>query len=182
METTDVFLDPHVKSHRRNAALSLAATAAAAILTLTACSSNSGYTAQGAPPPLTPGAGQSLAGLPGSTATGAASGTTTMPPMTMPSTSGEDHSSQAPVAGDAVSIKNFAFAPTAMTVKVGTTVTWTNKDSDAHTVTSTGGGGPLKSSPLNTGQSYTHTFTAVGTYSYFCTIHPFMTATVTVTA
>jgi plastocyanin len=180
METTDVFLDLHLKSHRRSAALSLAAAAAAAVLTLTACSSNSGHTAQGAPPPLTPGAGQSLAGLPGSTATGAASGTTTMPPMTMPSTS--TNAAQAPVAGDAVSIKNFAFAPAAMTVKVGTTVTWTNEDSDAHTVTSTGGGGPLKSSPLNNGQTYTHTFTAVGTYSYFCTIHPFMTATVTVTA
>jgi plastocyanin len=176
-----VYPDLHLQSHRRTAVLSLAA-AAAALLTLTACSSTSRSTAQGAPPPLTPGAGQVMAGMPGSTATGAASGITTMPPMTMRSTAGATHAAQAPVAGNAVAIKNFAFAPTAMIVKVGTTVTWTNQDGDAHTVTSTGGSGPLKSSPLSTGQTYTHTFTAVGTYSYFCTIHPFMTATVRVTA
>lgn len=87
----------------------------------------------------------------------------------------------APVAGNAVTIKNFAFAPAALMVKVGTTVTWTNQDSDAHTVTSQDNGGPLASSPLNTGQTYSYTFTKPGTYAYLCTIHPFMTATVTVT-
>ena len=49
----------------------------------------------------------------------------------------------APVAGNAVAITGFAFSPAALTVKAGTTVTWTNKDSDAHTVTSQGSGGPL---------------------------------------
>ena len=78
-------------------------------------------------------------------------------------------------------IKNFAFAPAALMVKVGATVTWTNQDTDAHTVTSAGTGGPLQSAVLATGQTYAHTFTAAGTYSYLCTIHPFMTATVTVT-
>ena len=87
----------------------------------------------------------------------------------------------APVAGNAVTIKNFAFAPAALTVKVGTTVTWTNQDSDAHTVTSQGSSSPLSSAALNTGQTYSYTFTKPGTYAYFCTIHPFMTATVTVT-
>jgi plastocyanin len=61
-------------------------------------------------------------------------------------------------------------------------VTWTNQDTDAHTVSSQqGSGGPLASAALNTGQSYTYTFTKPGTYAYLCTIHPFMTATVTVT-
>ncbi|WP_269856096.1 plastocyanin/azurin family copper-binding protein [Streptomyces sp. RPT161] len=80
-----------------------------------------------------------------------------------------------------MTIQNFAFAPTSLKVKTGTTVTWTNKDSDAHTVTSSGSGGPLHSAPLTTGATYRYTFTKAGTYAYFCTIHPFMTATVVVT-
>jgi plastocyanin len=88
----------------------------------------------------------------------------------------------APVAGNAVTINNFAFAPAALKVKVGTTVTWTNQDSDAHTVTSQDNGGPLSSAALSTGQTYSYTFTKPGTYAYLCTIHPFMTATVTVTS
>ena len=80
-----------------------------------------------------------------------------------------------------MTIKNFAFAPAALTVKAGTTVTWTNQDADAHTVTSKDGGGPLASAALNTGQTYSYTFAKPGTYAYLCTIHPFMTATVTVT-
>jgi plastocyanin len=85
------------------------------------------------------------------------------------------------VSGNAIAIKNIAFAPAAMTVKVGTTVTWTNQDSDAHTVTSDGSGGPLNSKAMNTGDTFSFTFTKAGTYKYLCTIHPFMTATVTVT-
>lgn len=149
------------------------------VLALTACGGGSKPAAQGTS--IQPGAGQSLAGRPGSTATGPVPSASSMPGMPMPSTAGVSSAAAAPVAGNAVAIKNFAFAPAALTVKVGTTVTWTNQDSDAHTVTSMGKGGPLKSSPLNTGQSYTHTFTAAGTYSYLCTVHPFMTATVTVT-
>ncbi|MER5339395.1 MULTISPECIES: cupredoxin domain-containing protein [Streptomyces] len=80
-----------------------------------------------------------------------------------------------------MAIKNFAFAPATLKVKVGTTVTWTNQDTDAHTVTSTGSGGPLRSAALNTHATYSYTFTKPGTYSYLCTIHPFMTATVEVT-
>lgn len=90
-------------------------------------------------------------------------------------------STAAPVSGNHVDIKNFAFAPAVLTVKVGTKVTWTNQDSDAHTVTSQKNSGPLSSPALSTGQSFSYTFTAPGTYSYLCTIHPFMTATVTVT-
>jgi plastocyanin len=86
----------------------------------------------------------------------------------------------APAATNAIAIQNFAYAPVTATVKVGTTVTWTNKDTDPHTVTSMNGG-PLHSQPLNTGDSYTYTFTAPGRYDYLCTIHPFMTATVVVT-
>jgi plastocyanin len=102
-----------------------------------------------------------------------------MPGMSMP-TSAQSTSDQ-PVATDTVSIRNFAFDPAVITVKAGTTVTWTNTDQDPHTVTSDGKSGPLNSKPLNQGDTYQYTFTKAGTFSYLCTIHPFMTATVTVT-
>ena len=85
----------------------------------------------------------------------------------------------APVATSSVTIKNFAFSPASITVKVGTTVTWTNQDQDAHTVTDKGGA--FGSQALDTNASYKFTFSKPGTYNYFCTIHPFMTATVVVT-
>ncbi|MFF2142952.1 cupredoxin domain-containing protein [Kitasatospora sp. NPDC058190] len=87
---------------------------------------------------------------------------------------------KAPAAGaQQVTIANYAFAPSTLTVSTGTTVTWTNNDSDAHTVTSTGSG-PLNSAPLNQGASYSYTFTTPGTYAYICSIHPFMHGTVVV--
>ena len=80
-----------------------------------------------------------------------------------------------------VAIQNFAFVPSALTVPVGTTVTWTNLDSAPHTVTSTSSPSVLNSPTLHTGDTYHYTFTSAGSYSYQCTIHPFMTGTVTVT-
>lgn len=134
---------------------------------------------------IRPGAGQSLAGTPGSNATGPVPAPSTMPGMTMgASTPGSSATAApaAPVAGDVVvTIKGFAFSPAALVVKAGATVTWTNQDGDPHTVTSQHSGGPLTSAALSTGQSYSYKFTTPGTYAYLCTIHPFMTATVTVT-
>jgi plastocyanin len=89
--------------------------------------------------------------------------------------------SEQPVAANAVTIRNFAFTPQVITIRAGTTVTWTNVDQDAHTVTSQGGTGPLRSSALVTGDGYRYTFRSPGRYEYLCTIHPFMTATVVVT-
>jgi amicyanin len=86
------------------------------------------------------------------------------------------------VASTSVDIKEFAFGPQSITVKVGATVTWTNDDQDPHTVTSQAGTGPLKSQTLNNGDTFKYTFTKAGTYDYLCTIHPFMTGTVVVTA
>lgn len=104
-----------------------------------------------------------------------------MPSMTMPmSAPASSGAVQAPVGGNAVSIQNFAFAPANLTVKVGTEVTWTNADEDPHTVVAKGG--QFKSEVLQTGATYTFTFTTPGTYEYLCSIHPFMTATVVVTA
>lgn len=103
---------------------------------------------------------------------------TSMPGMTA-SAAVADPGQTAPVAIDSVAIKNFAFSPVVVTVRVGTTVTWTNSDQDAHTVTATGG--VFKSATLNTGDTFRYTFTKPGRYDYLCTIHPFMTATVVVT-
>ena len=157
----------------------IGAVAAATVLLAGACSSSASKPAAG----IQPGAGQTLAGAPGATGSGPVS-PASMSGMTMTSGAADATdatSTAAPVGGNAVAIQGFAFAPANLTVKVGTTVTWTNKDSDAHTVTSQGSGGPFQSKALATGESYSYTFTTAGTYSYLCTIHPFMTATVTVT-
>jgi plastocyanin len=85
----------------------------------------------------------------------------------------------APVATDQVNIANFGFGPGTVMVKPGTTVTWAQQDEDQHTVTADDAS--FSSSPLTTGQTFTHTFTAPGTYHYHCAIHPFMHGTVVVT-
>lgn len=82
-------------------------------------------------------------------------------------------------AAVSVSIKNFAFSPAALNIKAGTTVTWTNNDSVAHTVTSDSGN-LLNSGMLAPGQSYSFTFTQTGVESYHCSIHPMMKGAVTV--
>ena len=86
---------------------------------------------------------------------------------------------RAPASATVVGIVNFAFMPATLTVKVGTTVAWTNTDAIAHTVHFMTGG--ISSSALNQSEQFTHTFTTPGTYGYICSIHPFMHGSVTVT-
>ena len=136
---------------RHRVRLLATAPVAAGLALVTACTS--GHSAASAPP------GDSTSG------------------MSMPS------SAAAPgpaVSANAVAIQGFAFSPASITVKVGTTVTWTNHDTDAHTVTANPG--PFKSKTLDTGDTFSYTFTAPGSFEYLCTIHPFMTAKVVVTA
>jgi plastocyanin len=78
-----------------------------------------------------------------------------------------------------VAIMNFAFSPASLTVAVGTTVTWTNKDSVGHTVTSDTGAWP-DSGVVDTGKSFSFTFSKAGKFTYHCSIHPTMTASITV--
>ena len=75
------------------------------------------------------------------------------------------------VGGVSVEIKNFAFEPKTITIKVGRTVTWTNQDSAAHTVAGDGG---IDSGDLSKGKSYSKTFDTEGTFDYHCSIHPQM--------
>ena len=78
-----------------------------------------------------------------------------------------------------VAIENFAFNPSMIAIPVGTTVTWTNQDPAAHTVTSDNGA--FDSANLDQGQRFHFTFNTAGVYDYFCRIHPFMKARVIVT-
>ena len=75
-----------------------------------------------------------------------------------------------------VKIDNFSFGPGTLTVPVGTTVTWTNRDDIPHTVVSTDG--VFKSKVLDTDEKFAYTFGKVGTFPYFCSIHPKMTGKV----
>ena len=77
-----------------------------------------------------------------------------------------------------VKIDNFTFGPAELTVMVGTTITWTNRDDIPHTVVSTDK--VFKSKALDTDEKFSFTFSTPGTFSYFCSIHPKMTGTVVV--
>jgi len=84
-----------------------------------------------------------------------------------------------------VLIQNFQFVPNSTTVKVGTTVTWTNMDSAQHTVTRPLEGGVQIAGPdsavLNHGDTYSYTYDAAGFYPYHCRIHPSLRGMVEVT-
>jgi len=75
-------------------------------------------------------------------------------------------------------IQDMAFNPSTITISAGTTLKWTNKDAVTHDVTSTTGS--FGSGPLNNGDTFSYTFSSSGTYTYYCTIHPSMTGSVTV--
>jgi plastocyanin len=83
-----------------------------------------------------------------------------------------------PSAAAAVQIDNFSFGPQTLTVPVGATVTWTNRDDIPHTAVSTDGA--FKSKVMDTDEKFSYTFAKAGTYSYYCTIHPKMTGKVIV--
>ena len=77
-----------------------------------------------------------------------------------------------------VVMQNMAYNPSTLNVKVGTTVTWVNKDTVTHDVVSDTG--LFNSGNLTNGMSYNYTFNQTGTYPYYCTIHPSMTGTIVV--
>jgi amicyanin len=85
----------------------------------------------------------------------------------------------APQGGTAVAISDFKFSPATLTVPVGATVTWTNKDEEPHTIAAKDGA--FHSPGIDTNGSYSFTFSTAGSYDYICSIHPFMTGTVVVT-
>ena len=80
----------------------------------------------------------------------------------------------------AVEIGNFTFKAPVLTVKAGTTVTWTNGDDIPHTVVSKTG--VFRSKVLDTGDRFSFTFAKPGSFGYFCSLHPHMTGTILVKA
>jgi plastocyanin len=87
-------------------------------------------------------------------------------------------SDQPSAAASEIKIDNFVFGPQTITVPVGSTVTWINKDDIPHTTVSTDG--VFKSKVMDTDEKFSFTFTKAGTYSYFCSVHPKMTGKVVV--
>jgi plastocyanin len=126
------------------------ATGVLAAAFVTACSSSAAAT--GLPTPVPPAALATLA-----------------PPKPAP---------QPDTNGPSVGIENFNFVAADLTVKAGTTVTWTNHDDVEHTVTASDNS--FSSPSIATESQFSYTFSTPGTYSYFCAIHPFMTARVIV--
>jgi plastocyanin len=81
---------------------------------------------------------------------------------------------------DSITISNFMFSPMTITVAPGATITVTNKDSAAHTLTSTDGT-TFNSGIINQNQTKTITVpTKPGKYSYICNIHQYMVGTINV--
>ena len=110
--------------------------------------------------------------------------TSTTQASNTPATSQTQSTAPAQTSSSAVKVKatitisNFSFSPQNLTVKAGTTVTWVNKDSTAHTVTGNNGG---PTSPvLGVGSTYSYKFSTPGIYGYHCSIHPMMTGVVVV--
>jgi plastocyanin len=101
---------------------------------------------------------------------------------------GNTTTSSVSIVSGASTLTTDAYSPNPIQVSVGTTVTWTNNDSQPHTVTSGSNGQPdnkFNSSPnftplLNPGQTFSFTFTEAGEYPYFCSLHPNMVGTVSV--
>jgi plastocyanin len=102
--------------------------------------------------------------------------------LSLPKPAAADAAAPPEPAADAkkpqVTIDNFSFAPRTLTVPVGATVTWTNKDDIPHTVVSTKR--KFASPALDTNQQFSFRFMAAGTYPYYCSVHPMMTGTVVV--
>jgi plastocyanin len=87
-------------------------------------------------------------------------------------------SAGSPSVASEVKIDNFSFTPATVIVTAGTTVTWTNSDDIPHTVVSDDKS--FKSKVLDTDEKFSYTFTKPGTYPYFCSVHPKMTAKIVV--
>jgi plastocyanin len=106
-------------------------------------------------------------------------GTTPAPSQAAPSAAAPSSGQSAAAGGSqSVEIKNFAFNPATLTVKVGDKVTWKNSDSAAHTVTFDDGS--ADSNNIDNNATFDHTFSTAGTFAYHCKIHTNMKGTITV--
>jgi len=90
--------------------------------------------------------------------------------------------SEASAATHQITIKSYAYGSGSMTITQGDTVTWTNQDSVPHDVVVTSGPVKFRSPMLTKGKSWSYTFTQAGAYSYTCSVHPDMHATISAKA
>lgn len=100
------------------------------------------------------------------------------PPSQMPQSQTPSQQTPSQANTSMVTIENFAFSPSNVTIKKGNTVTWTNKDSATHQIASDTGA--FQGSAISQGQTYSFTFNDTGTFPYHCAIHPTMKGTITV--
>jgi plastocyanin len=119
------------------------------------------------------------ASLLGATALAACGGNSSSSTAAVPAKTAAAPAKTAAASATTAKIAGFAFAPKQLKVKVGQSITWTNEDSAAHTVSAQSGAG-FDSGAIAQGASYTWKATKPGTVSYICTIHPSMTGTITV--
>jgi len=117
---------------------------------------------------LTPQAGTPVAGAVSAT------------PIPVPTSTPVPPPTPEPDLQQAVAIKDFRYMPAELVMSVGSTVTWTNQDSIAHTVTAANGRDGLQSGAMSLGTSYTQAFNEPGTYDYYCEFHPRMRGTLIV--
>jgi plastocyanin len=109
---------------------------------------------------------------------------TAVPTNTVPAPTNTPSGPQAAVSvtGSGGAYSNFGFSPDSLSIKVGTTVIWTNNTVAPHTVTSDAGDPASFNGSLGgNGATFSFTFMTPGTYKYHCNIHPYMTATIIVT-
>ncbi len=107
-------------------------------------------------------------------------GTAPPPADPLPDPAGSADPPRDAAGPSSVSIVDNDYRPSRLSVAAGSTLTWVNNGDLPHTVTDAGGS--FDSGILMPGDGYRRTFSDPGTYSYLCTIHPEMTATITVTA
>lgn len=100
-------------------------------------------------------------------------------PTTPPAPTATEAPLPTPVATTSVTVANFAFGPAAITVPIGSVVTWTNNDVEQHTATARDR--TFNSDIIANGKTFTFTFAKPGTYQYVCLIHPTMIGEVVVT-
>ncbi|MGZ3678203.1 MAG: cupredoxin domain-containing protein [Ktedonobacterales bacterium] len=128
-----------------------------------------------------------LAGCGTTSTTGGTSATTAPAATTAPTTASTTAPSATTASTGTAEVKiteqsgQYGFAPTMMTVAKGTKVTWTNASDAPHTVTSDAGSTLASSTISPSTGTFSFTFTQPGTYTYHCTIHPYMKGTIVVT-
>jgi plastocyanin len=108
----------------------------------------------------------------------ASCGSSSSPTSPSPSPTGSGSGSSVSIVSGARTLTTNAYNPNPVTISRGTTVTWMNNDSIAHT--STADGGAWNSGNMAPGASFSQTFQTTGSFTYHCALHPNMVGTVTV--